>query len=47
MRRVLKFLRWLIIFAIIGGAVAVAFIDMPAPTRQIETPVDLGSIRQG
>ncbi len=37
---------WAVLLAAAGGAIAVAFIDLPAPTRQIEQPATLQGLSQ-
>lgn len=41
MRRLGKLLMWTMVLSVIAFAVAIAFIDLPAPSRAIEQPVDL------
>ncbi len=41
MRKMLRFILFLLLLALAAGAVAVMFIDIPPPTERIEKPAAL------
>lgn len=47
MRRLTRLLFLALIAAAAAGAIAVAFIDLPAPTRSVTTPADLPGLTDG
>lgn len=46
MRRLLRYLLVLLVLASIGGAVAVAFVDLPAPREPVAEPAEIEGLRK-